>query len=59
MTTELALVLAEDSNPARTAGRVFAWLMMLGLITWGIVHLIRKGSRPRPRAQQPYWDGTA
>ncbi|WP_304117938.1 hypothetical protein [Mycolicibacterium bacteremicum] len=63
MTTELALVLADSSNPGRVIGTVVGRLLILGLIIWGIVYLIRRSRRPKLPAQyppqQPYWDGTA
>lgn len=63
MTADLVMVLAEQSNPGRAVGFVVGRLLILGLIIWGIVHLIRKRRRNRAAAQflapQPYWDGTA
>ncbi|WP_234807579.1 hypothetical protein [Mycolicibacterium bacteremicum] len=62
MTTELAVVLADSSNPGRVIGTVIGRLLILALIIWGIVYLIRKSRRPKQFApyppQQPYWDGT-
>ena len=53
------MVLAEGANPGRAFGEVLFRVVVLGLIVWGIVHLIRKRRRPGPTAQhpQPYWDG--
>ena len=55
------MVLAEGANPGRAFGEVLFRVVVLGLIVWGIVHLIRKRRRPGPAAQQPqpYWDGAA
>jgi hypothetical protein len=55
------MVLADNPNPGRTVGLVLGRLIILGLIIWGIVHLIRKRRRPRPPVQYPapYWDGAA
>lgn len=61
--TDLVMVLADNPNPGRTVGLVLGRVIILGLIIWGIVHLIRKRRRPKPPVQypvpQPYWDGTA
>lgn len=61
MTTDLMIVLADNANPGRTVGLVLGRFIILGLIIWGIVHVIRKRRRNRAAAQQPapYWDGQA
>ncbi|MBX9922190.1 MAG: hypothetical protein K2Y33_20550 [Mycolicibacterium frederiksbergense] len=63
MTADLVMVLADNAHPARTVGVVLGRLIIVGLIIWGIVHLIRKRRRPHPPVQypqpQPYWDGSA
>ncbi|MGN7780080.1 hypothetical protein ACTJJE_11245 [Mycolicibacterium sp. 22603] len=61
MTTEFATLLADASDPGRVIGLVIGRLLILGLIIWGIVHLIRKRRRrgQLARSPQPYWDGSA
>lgn len=61
VTTELVMVLAGESDPERVIGLVIGRLLILGLIIWGIVHLIRKRRRrgQLARSPQPYWDGNA
>lgn len=63
MTTELALMLADEDYPGIVVGIVLGRLLILGIIIWGIVHLIRKRRSRRSSAlhppPQPYWDGAA